>query len=114
MQAVFNKLHQIWLFFASFFQYLLDVVKDVFVSAWLLLKDFFYWIFETVINLAVTAASALDTSAISGHLSAFGSIPAEVLNICGLLGMGTCMSIIAAAIVIRLVLQLIPFVRLGS
>ena len=62
----------------------------------------------------VKAISAIDLSGIQPHLSAAGGLPGEILNIMSLLGVGTCVSIIAAAIGIRLVLQLIPFTRLGS
>ena len=47
-------------------------------------------------------------------LGVWSSMPEEIINILGLLGVGPACGIIVAAIAIRLVLQLIPFTRLGS
>lgn len=86
----------------------------IFAAAWDLVKDAFAWLFEQVLKVAISAIGAVDTSAIDSYAGQVGSLPAELLNILGLLGVGTAISIITAAIVIRMVLQLIPFVRLGS
>lgn len=85
-----------------------------FAALWDLVKDAFAWLFEQVLKVAVSAIGAIDTSAIDAYAAQVGPLPAELLNILGLLGVGTAISIITAAIAIRLVLQLIPFVRLGS
>lgn len=85
----------------------------VFVSLWDLVKDAFSWLFEQVLTVAISAVGSIDTGALNG-LGGWGSIPGEILNILGLLGVGTAVSIITAAILIRMALQLIPFVRLGS
>lgn len=86
----------------------------VFVAGWDFIKDAFSWLFEQVLKVSISAISAIDVSGLNGYISAAGTLPAEILNILGLLGVGTAISIISAAIGIRLVLQLIPFVRLGS
>lgn len=90
-----------------------DLFIAVFVAVWDLVKDAFSWLFEQVLEVAISAVGAIDTSALSG-LGGWGSIPGDILNILALLGVGTAVSIISAAILIRIVLQLIPFVRLGS
>lgn len=78
-------------------------------------KDLFSWLFEQVLTVAVSAVSAVDSSGMNGFsASGWGSLPGELVNILGLLGVGTAMAIITAAIGIRLALQLIPFTRLGS
>ena len=86
----------------------------VFVAFWDLIKDAFSWLFEQVMKVAISAVGSIDVSGISGYASSVGSLPGDILNILGLLGVGTAISIITAAIGIRLVLQLIPFVRLGA
>ncbi|MGJ7530409.1 DUF2523 family protein [Variovorax sp. GB1P17] len=86
----------------------------VFVAIWLVCKDAFSWLFEQVLKVAVSAISALDVSGLQSYASSAGTLPAEILNVLSLLGVGTAISIITAAIAIRLVLQLIPFTRLGS
>lgn len=85
----------------------------VFVALWALLKDGATWPFDQMMSVAVSAVGSVDTSQLSA-VNAWGSLPADILNILGLLGVGTAVQIITAAIGVRLVLQLIPFVRLGS
>lgn len=85
----------------------------IFKAVWDLAKDAFSWLFDQVLGVAVSAVGAIDASSLSG-LGGWGSMPGEILNILGLLGVGTAVSIITAAILIRMGLQLIPFVRLGS
>lgn len=86
----------------------------VFVAAWDFIRDAAVWPFEQVLTIAKTAVSKIDVSGVSGSIGSWGALPGEVLNILALLGVGTAIGIISAAIGIRLVLQLIPFVRLGS
>ena len=86
----------------------------IFVALWDLVKDGFAWLFEQVLKVAVSAIGSIDTSAVDAYAGQVGALPAELLNILGLLGVGTAISIITAAITVRLVMQLIPFVRLGS
>lgn len=84
------------------------------VAVWDLVRDAACWPFEQVMKIVVSAVGSLDLSALTGLVTSAGSLPSEVLNILGLLHAGTCISIITAAIGIRIVLQLIPFTRLGS
>jgi hypothetical protein len=86
----------------------------IFVAAWDILRDCFAWVLEEMMKLVVAAVGTLDISGITTNLGAWGQVPAEVMNILGLLGVGTAIAIISAAIGIRLLLQLIPFTRLGS
>ena len=93
-------------------------VGQLFVKCWIavwdLVRDAACWPFEQVMQICVTAVNAIDVSGLQTSAAGLGSLPGEVLNILGLLGVGTAISIITAAIGIRLVLQLIPFTRLGS
>ncbi|HZY18630.1 MAG TPA: DUF2523 family protein [Ramlibacter sp.] len=92
-----------------------DLFVAVFTAAYDLLRDVPAWCFDQVLSVAVSAVTALDTSALSNAAAGgWGSIPAEVSNILSLLGVGTAITIITAAIGVRLVLQLVPFTRLGS
>lgn len=87
----------------------------VFVALWDIGKDGFCWCFEAGLQFAIWIMSTLDVSGVSGFAaSGWGSLPGEIVNILGLLGVGTAIGIIASAIGIRMALQLIPFVRLGS
>lgn len=91
-----------------------DLFVAVFVSLWDLLKDAFSWLFDQSLSVVVSAVSSLDVSGMSSYALSAGSLPASILNVLSLLGVGTAIGIITAAIGIRLVLQLIPFTRLGS
>lgn len=86
----------------------------VFVACWDFIRDAACWPFEQLLEIVVSAVEAIDTSAVTGQLSIFSSIPAPVLEVMGAVGAGTCFTIIGGALVIRFALQLIPFVRLGS
>jgi hypothetical protein len=87
----------------------------IFVSFWDIFKDIFCWVFEQVLTVAISAIAAIDVSALSNAAAGgWGSLSGDVLNIMQLIGVGDAISIIAAAITIRIGLQLIPFVRLGS
>ena len=86
----------------------------VFTALWDLLRDAACWPFEQLLDVAVSALSAIDVSGVTGQLGIFSMIPAGVAEVMSAIGAGTCFSIIASALAIRFVLQLIPFVRLGS
>ena len=90
-----------------------DLAIAVFVAAWDFITDGFAWAFEQILKVAVSALTVIDFSALANY-SAGATLPASIMNILGLLGVGTAIAIIVAAITIRLGLQLIPFVRLGS
>jgi hypothetical protein len=84
------------------------------VAMWDIARDLFCWPFEQAMKIVLSALQGLDLSALESYAAQAGNLPSEILNILGLLGAGTCIAIIVAAIGIRLILQLIPFTRLGS
>jgi hypothetical protein len=100
---------------AASIQWLGLLAVAVFVAGWDFIRDAATWPFEQIMSIVVSAAGGVPIpAALTTNLSAWGSIPAEVLNILGLLQVGTAIAIIAAAIGVRLILQMIPFVRFGS
>ena len=94
-------------------QWIGQLFKDVFKAAWDIIKDAFAWLVEQILDVVISAVSAIDVSGLES-VQGWGELPSEVLNVLGLLGIGAASGVIVAAIGIRLVLQLIPFVRLGS
>ncbi len=86
----------------------------VFKAVWDVVTDMVCWTLDGVLSVAVSMVSTVQTGGIEASLGAWGSIPGEVLNVLGLLGAGEAVAIITTAIGVRLILQLIPFVRLGS
>ena len=94
--------------------WILKLFLAVFLAAWDIIRDAITWPFDQLLDIAKDGVASIDVSGISANVGSWGQLPAEVLNIMGLIGVGTAITIITTAIVIRLVLQLIPFVRLGS
>ncbi len=96
------------------FKWLGDVWKDAFTALWDLTRDAFVWVIDTLLELVVGAVNMLDTSGFDTYVQSWQQLPEEISNILGVLGIGTASAIIVGAMGVRLVLQLIPFTRLGS
>lgn len=86
----------------------------VFEALWDILRDAVCWPFEQLLDVVVSALAEVDTSSIDSSAFVWNGLPGEIINILGLLGVGQASAIVVSAIGIRLVLQLIPFTRLGS
>jgi hypothetical protein len=85
------------------------------LTVFAMLKDALYFFLEMLLNLVEVVLLSLGSLFSAMDLTQYiSAIPADVSNIMGLIGLGQAMSIVIAAIVIRVSLQLIPFVRLGS
>lgn len=108
IDAVNTFITGLWDTVVKFFKQLLLTILDM-------LKDFFLWIFDQILSLTLHILDGLGellskidiTNLVSG-------LPESVTNMMGLLGIGHCLSVIAIACTIRILMQLIPFVRLGS
>ena len=107
ISSLLEKINQ----FANWIQGLVIALLKAFFDVF---KDLFVWGFDKLGDIAVSAVQSMDVSGISTNVVGWGSLPAEIINVLGLLGIGQAVGIITAAIAIRLTLQLIPFVRLGS
>jgi len=94
--------------------WLLNIVIELVRSLLVMSKDLFFWALEQVSDLALSAANQFDFSALDQYTQSWSHLPAEILNVMGLMRIGECMTIIVTALGIRLLMQLIPFVRLGS
>lgn len=91
-----------------------DLFVAVFVALWDIFRDVAAWVFEQVLSVAVLAVNGVSLDALTTNLPAFGEIPAQAMLVMSAIGLGQALAMIAASIGIRLVLQLIPFTRLGS
>lgn len=105
--ALFAKL-------SAIVEWVVSLVKQLVTDAWEMFTDVPVWAFDQLLGIVVSAVGELDLSGISGHAQSWGNLPGEVLNAVAFLGGGEAAVLIVAAIGIRLVLQLIPFTRLGS
>ncbi len=92
-----------------------ELVVACFVALWDLGRDLMSWCFEQVMDLVIAALESIDLSAVTNVASgAYGEIPAAALEAIAASGAGPAVAVIGAALVVRIVLQLIPFTRLGS
>lgn len=91
-----------------------DLFVAIFTAAWDMLNDVFCWLLDGLLGIAVSAANSLDVSQLQGFANSAGDMPGEITNIMQLAGLGIASQIVIAAIGIRLLLQIIPFTRLGS
>lgn len=99
---------------ASVLAWVLKFVQALITAAWDFIKDVICWPIDEFMKIIVELITDIDLGPLTSYSSSWGSLPAELVNVLGLLGIGTAATIITAAIVVRLGLQLIPFVRLGS
>ncbi|EHK5084421.1 DUF2523 domain-containing protein [Vibrio alginolyticus] len=102
-----------WL--VDLFNKLLVFLYQLLVSLFNMLKDLFFWAVEQVmemVNMLLSGVFALFSPVdMSQYMT---SIPPTVSWVMAAVGLPQCLSIILAAITVRLMLQLIPFTRLGS
>lgn len=99
---------------AAVIKWFSDLFVAIFIALWDIFKDVFSWVFEQALQLCVSILGTLNLTGITNNLSAFGSIPGNVMAVMSAIGLGQALAIISTALVIRFTLQLIPFVRLGS
>jgi hypothetical protein len=99
--------------------YLFDTIKDflyrLVLTIYDIQKDLFLWIFEQVSTGVIYLVDGLgylfDGLNITQYISA---IPPQTAYIMNLIGFGEAMGMIITSLTIRMLLQLIPFTRLGS
>lgn len=91
-------------------QKIFDFFEKLFNSLILALKDLCIWVFDEILDLAVTAISALDSMFDAADLTQYISmIPPEIMGYMQLVGIDVCSSMIVSAIGIRMVMNFIPF-----
>lgn len=96
----------------NFAKWLLLCLKQIFVDIWHVLTDLLCWSFEAVLGIAIGALNAIAIP--FNPQTYYNMIPADVANMLGYIGIPQALSIIVAGLVIRFLLQTIPFVRWGS
>ena len=112
MAGVFQFFSALLAKFAAFAQWLILCFKQVFVDCWNILTDLVCWAFESSLSVASSALSAIETP--FDPATYYSMIPPDTANMLGVIGIPQALSIVVASLVIRFVLQTIPFVRWGS
>lgn len=97
------------------FNKLIEFLYRLIISLVDMLKDLFIWVvdqlFSNVESLITWVFGFFEPIDISQYLT---SIPSEVSWVMSVIGLPQALSIILASLVARLLLQLVPFTRLGS
>ncbi|GAB6260423.1 DUF2523 domain-containing protein [Photobacterium sp. CCB-ST2H9] len=97
------------------FNILLNFLYNLVVSLVNMLKDLMYFLFEQVLELSKGLVAMISKLLTPIDLSQyFTSLPDSVAWVFGQVGLPQAVVMIITAITIRLILQLIPFTRLGS
>lgn len=110
-----NRLSAILSFIGSIPLWIIGLFSAFFLSLFDLGKDILCWCFDQMLTLLIYIISSIDVSSVSFDVSSFWAvIPSQALNIMSYLYLPQAMAMIFSAIGIRLFMQLIPFVRLGS
>lgn len=92
-----------------------DYLYQIFTSAVDFCKDFLWWVLDSLFGAVLLIIDGMG-SLFAGlnPLQYFSVIPPETQYYMAICGFNECMSMIVSALIIRMLLQLIPFVRLGS
>ena len=91
-----------------------DLFVEVFKAGWHLLTDVVCWGFESLLRLVVSILGGFDFSGLASYAGGWAGLPGQVLEVLGAIGISQAVGIIVTAIGIRIMLQLVPFTRLGS
>lgn len=100
---------------SRFGEWLLSLVKLVLKTLWDMVDDLLCWLVDVVFSIADATFTGLGMPNLAEEMAkAMSGLPPEVLGLFGAVGLDYAFGIVVLAYVVRFVLQLIPFVRLGS
>lgn len=100
---------------AQVLEWVLDLVKTMFLVLWDFLLDFVADFFDTGLSVAIWLLESIQFDPTQFNPSQYlAAAPAEFLGILVLIHVPQAVGIVLVAIGIRFILQLIPFLRLGS
>ncbi|TKF31653.1 DUF2523 domain-containing protein [Vibrio kanaloae] len=95
----------------TLFNKLIEFMYQLLLSLITMLKDMVYWVVEQFMEVVNSAVALFQPVDVGQYLQ---SIPPNVAWVMGAVGLPQCLSLIISAIALRMILQLIPFTRLGS
>lgn len=101
------------------FDWLGKMFQEVFVALWDMVTDAFVWLLEGVFKLAAGLLDGIAdgfgfTELKNTFSQLWNQIPPEVVSVMQAIGVPSALGIVVVGILIRMAMQLIPFVRLGS
>lgn len=102
-------------FIARLVNWLLALVKNLFDSFVILLKDLGAWVLDICFDLIDLVMQGFDGVLPDNPFQSYwNGLPGEVTGMAVAIGLPEAMGIIVMAITVRFLLQLVPFVRWGS
>jgi|LUME01.1.fsa_nt_gb hypothetical protein len=108
-------MQNMWQSVKDFGQWIVDIIYQGVLTLTTFIADVFFVVLESVMTGAIalldTFGTGLDGLNPTSYIQA---IPSEVKGMMVATGFNECISIIVTAIGIRMILQIIPFVRWGS
>lgn len=92
-----------------------DYIYRIVLTVFDFFKDFFWWVLDNLMQSIIYVLDGLQLSLeVISPLTYIDSIPEETKYFMAAVGFNECMGMIVASISIRLLLGLIPFVRIGG
>lgn len=90
-------------------------LKSMILTLWDMLSDFLILIVDLFMDLGIAFLDGMSDLLKVVDLSSYiNDMPSEVQTVLALTGFGSAISMVMAAAAARLLMQLVPFVRLGS
>lgn len=114
MQAIANAIGLVLAKIGAALAWIGRLFVACFEAAWLMLQDLVCWGFDSALKLSTLILGAFDFSALTAQAGAWAGLPPQLLEVCSAVGLSQALGLVTTAIGIRLLLQLIPFTRLGS
>lgn len=97
---------------AAFTAFLIGVLFVFFASLWIFGSDLFYYLMGLMFDFISYLLSTLNLDPkMFDFMSTFRKLPVEVLQVAQYVGFTECMKILLSALVIRITINLIPFLK---
>lgn len=96
---------------SEFASWLLSLVVDVIEALFTMASDVVCWVADQVLTIVDGIIAAADVGTLQQYdvASYIGTMPPDLLNVLGLVGVGECAAIISAAVTVRVLLRFVPF-----
>jgi hypothetical protein len=112
-------INKLWDKITKYTDWTIKVIEALVKALWDMFTDLIAWAFDQILDIIGIAIDSMYTESGADELiqrvsSTWDGLPLEVTMVMASIGLGTAMTMIAGALFIRILLQLIPFTRLGS
>jgi hypothetical protein len=114
MQTIVNAIALVLSKIVASLRWIGELFAKVFQALWDLFQDGVCWTFDGFLSLSINILSAFDFSGLTAYAGQWAGLPSGTIEVLGAVGISQASGIVITAIGIRLMLQLVPFTRLGS